>query len=254
MTETHHTFVAEQYGVRAERYVESPVHSAGEDLDRIEAALRGGGQLRVLDLGCGGGHVAYRAAPHVAEVVAVDLTSEMLEAVKRTAAERGLRNVEVRQAAAEALPFPDGRFDVVLCRFSAHHWRDFEGGLQEAGRVLGPGGKAIFVDCIAPGDALLDTYLQTIELLRDPSHVRNYSAAEWCAALARAGLAVETLMRRRLRLEFESWIARTGTSRRHAEAIRSLQETAPAEVKAYFGLEKDGSFMLDTMTFEARRT
>ncbi|HEX5421883.1 MAG TPA: methyltransferase domain-containing protein, partial [Gammaproteobacteria bacterium] len=216
MTETHHTFVAEKYGVRADRYVESAVHSAGEDLDRIEAAVRGGAKLRVLDLGCGGGHVAYRAAPHVAEVVAVDVTAEMLEAVRRTAAERGLSNIDVRQAAAESLPFPGGRFDVVLCRFSAHHWRDFEAGLREAGRVLAPEGQAIFVDCAAPGDALLDTYLQTWELQRDPSHVRNYSASEWCGALARAGFTVESLTRRRLRLEFASWIARTGTARLHA--------------------------------------
>src|SRR5690625_2083820 len=125
MNETHHTFVADQYGARAERYVESAVHSAGEDLDWIEAAVRGGAKLRVLDLCCGGGHVTYRVAPHVAEVVAVDLTAEMLEAVRRTAADRGLGNVEVRQAPAESLPFPDERFDVVLCRFSAHHWRDF---------------------------------------------------------------------------------------------------------------------------------
>ncbi|HEX5421056.1 MAG TPA: SAM-dependent methyltransferase, partial [Gammaproteobacteria bacterium] len=36
-------------------------------------------------------------------------------------------------------------------------------------------------------------------------------------------------------------------------AIRSLQKLAPAEVKAYFGIEEDGSFMLDTLSFEARR-
>ncbi len=83
------------------------MHGAGEDLEQIEALLRGHAEARVLDLGCGGGHVSYRASPHVASVVACDLTRDMLDAVERTAAARGLSNITVRQAAAEALPFPD---------------------------------------------------------------------------------------------------------------------------------------------------
>jgi len=51
--------------------------------------------------------------------------------------------------------------------------------LREARRVLKPGGRAVFMDAISPGPALLDTYLQAVELLRDPSHLRDYSLAEW---------------------------------------------------------------------------
>lgn len=251
MTQSHHGVVAENYGPRADAYVSSAVHAGGADLDQIEQALRGRSDARVLDLGCGGGHVSYRAAPHVAEVTAVDLTPEMLEAVARTAAERGLTNIATRQAPAERLPFEDGRFDVVLCRFTAHHWRDFEAGLREARRVLAPGGAAIFIDCIAPAAAVLDTHLQVVEVLRDPSHVRNYTAAEWMAALARAGFAVRSLTPRRLRMEFPVWTARTRTPDLHAQAIRSLQRSAAAEVRGYFDITDDGSFLLDTLTLEA---
>lgn len=250
MTQSHHGVVAENYGPRADAYVSSAVHAGGADLDQIEQALRGRSEARVLDLGCGGGHVSYRAAPHVAEVVAVDLTPEMLEAVTRTAAERGLTNIATRQAAAERLPFEDSRFDVVLCRFTAHHWRDFEAGLREARRVLAPGGTAIFIDCIAPAAAVLDTHLQVVEVLRDPSHVRNYTAAEWMAALARAGFAVRSLTPRRLRMEFAVWTARTRTPDLHAQAIRSLQRSAAAEVRNHFDITDDGSFLLDTLTLE----
>ena len=134
-------------------------------------------------MGCGGGHVSYRVAPHVGEVVACDLTPDMLAHVKRTASERRLDNIRVQQGAAERLPFANASFDILLCRYTAHHWRDLEAGLREARRVLKTGGRAVFADAIAPADPLLDTHLQTIELLRDPSHVRNYSAAEWIAAL-----------------------------------------------------------------------
>ena len=60
-------------------------------------------------------------------------------------------------------------------------------------------GRAVFVDTVAPGSPLLDTALQTVELLRDPSHGCNYSPAAWLAALARAGLAVRGVTMRRLR-------------------------------------------------------
>src|SRR5690606_4010542 len=128
------------------------------------------------DLGCGGGHVSLRVAPHVAKVSAIDLSAEMLAAVERVAAERKLANVTTRRCAAEALPFADASFDVVLSRFSAHHWSDLDAGLREARRVLRRGGLAMLVDSISPGSPLLDTHLQAMEVLRDPTHVRNYSA------------------------------------------------------------------------------
>jgi ubiquinone/menaquinone biosynthesis C-methylase UbiE len=245
-------FVAEQYAPRASDYVTSAVHSTGGDLDQIEDELRELKAARVLDLGCGGGHVSYRAAPQVAEVVACDVTPSMLEAVAATAAERGLMNITVRQAAAEKLPFDDGFFDVVLSRFTTHHWQDMEAGLREARRVLTPAGRAVFVDSIAPGDRILDTHLQAVELLRDVSHVRNYSLAEWVAALSRSGFAVQGVTIRRLRMEFAVWTARTRTPAAHVEAIRSLQVSAPDAVKAYFAIGEGGSFDLDAATLVAR--
>jgi ubiquinone/menaquinone biosynthesis C-methylase UbiE len=251
MTTSQHAFTVEQYETRANDYVASAVHSTGADLDLMEAQVRGLGAARVLDLGCGGGHVSYRAAPHVAEVVACDVTPAMLQAVMASAAERGLSNIKVQQAPAERLPFADATFDVVLCRFTTHHWQDMEAGLREARRVLKPDGRAVFTDTIAAADPVLDTHLQAVELLRDVSHVRNYSLAEWIAALSRLGFAVSSLSAHRLRMEFASWIARTRAPELHAQAVRSLQQTAPPAVKAYFAIGEDGSFDLEVATLVA---
>jgi SAM-dependent methyltransferase len=248
MSTSQQDFAAAQYGVRARDYVTSAVHSSGADLDQMEEELRGRGSARVLDLGCGGGHVSYRAAPHVAAVVACDVTASMLEAVAATAAERGLSNISVRQGAAEKLPFEDGAFDVVLSRFTTHHWQNMEAGLREARRVLKAGDRAVFIDSVAPAERVLDSHLQTVELLRDVSHVRNYSVAEWVAGLARAGFDTQTITTRKLRMDFPVWIARTRTPEAHAAAIRSLQESAPASVRAHFGIGLDGSFDLDVVT------
>jgi ubiquinone/menaquinone biosynthesis C-methylase UbiE len=249
--QSHETVVAGQFGPRAANYVTSAVHAQGADLDQMVAAVAGRGDARVLDLGCGGGHVSFRVAPEVAEVVAYDLSQDMLDEVARQAAARGLRNIATRQGNVETLPFADASFDIVMSRYSAHHWRNLDAALREARRVVKPGGLAVFADAASPGPALLDTHLQGLELLRDPSHVRDYSIDEWRQALTAAGFAPGTATPRRVRLEFASWVARIGTPQAHVAAIRSLHAGLPREVAAHFAVEADGSFMLDTMTIEA---
>jgi ubiquinone/menaquinone biosynthesis C-methylase UbiE len=251
MSDSQHEFVTKHYAPRAAAYVASAVHSAGADLDQIEALVRGCAEARVLDLGCGGGHVSYRVAPHVREVVACDLTPDMLAHVKRTASERGLNNIVAQQGAAERLPFADASFDILLCRYTAHHWRDMEAGLREARRVLKTGARAVFADCVAPSNPLLDTHLQTIELLRDPSHVRNYSAAEWMAALGRSGFSATGITARKLPLAFAPWTERTQTPETCVAALLMLQAQASAAVRDHFAIAADGGFEIDTMTFEA---
>lgn len=250
---SHESRIAGQFGPQAAAYVESAVHAEGEDLVRIAALVKGMPGARVLDLGCGGGHVSFAAAPHAESVVAYDLSGEMLAAVSQEAARRGLSGIATRQGAAERLPFEGGSFDIVVTRFSAHHWRDLPAALAEVRRVLVPGGLTVLADVVAPEEPLLDTHLQAVELLRDPSHVRDYALSQWLAMLATAGLSAGPVTRRRLRLDFASWIARMRTPDTHVVAIRSLQEGAADPIRRHFAIEADGSFSADTAMIEARR-
>ena len=68
-----------------------------------------------------------------------------------------------------------------------------------------------------------------------------------------AGLVINHLLTDRLPLEFSSWVARMRTSAALTEAIRLYQDSASAEVKAYFALQQDGSFTSDTIMFEAHK-
>lgn len=240
--------VARQFGPQAQAYVTSAVHASGADLDALAALLEGHAAARLLDLGCGGGHVSFVAAPRVAQVTAYDLSPAMLAAVSAEAGKRGLSNIVTVQGAAEALPFEDASFDVVVSRYSAHHWRDLAAGLRHARRVLKPGGRAVFMDVTAPEHPLLDSFLQTIEMLRDPSHVRDYRPSEWVRAAEEAGFLVEGATDRRLRLEFGPWVTRIATPPVHVAAIRSLEEGASAEVREHFAVEADGTFTLDTLS------
>ena len=183
--------------------------------------------------------------------IAADLSREMLAAVAATARGKGLSNIETVEAPAERLPFEDSTFDFVASRFSAHHWRDFGAGLREARRALKRSGRAVFIDAYSPGPPLFDTHLQAIELLRDHSHVRNYTCAQWIEALGRSGFAIEVCRTWKLRMDFPVWTARMRTPEENVRAIRALQIAASSETKTHFAIEPDGSFLLDVMMIEA---
>lgn len=249
---SHESLVTAQFGPRAASYVNSVTHSQGEDLARLAAMVAGQGEATLLDLGCGGGHAAFAVASQVKEVVAYDLSQDMLDAVAAEAKRRSLENITTRQGAVEHLPFPDASFDFVVTRFSAHHWHDLDAALKEARRVIKPGGRAAFIDVVSPGTPLLDTFLQAFELFRDPSHVRDYSVAEWRAALQAAGFAVTEVTPRRVPIAFQPWIERIGTPSVQADAIRAVQKQVSAEVARHFAIAPDGSFEFDAAMIEAQ--
>ncbi|MFT0518396.1 class I SAM-dependent methyltransferase [uncultured Pseudomonas sp.] len=254
MTSTTHTDVVQrQFGEQANAYLSSAVHAQGSEFALLQAQLAGQGSARVLDLGCGAGHVSFHVAPLVAEVVAYDLSQAMLEVVASAAAERGLGNVKTAHGAAERLPFGDASFDFVFSRYSAHHWSDVGLALREVRRVLKPGGVAAFIDVMSPGSPLLDTYLQSVEVLRDTSHVRDYSAAQWQRLVSEAGLHVRSHSRQRLRLEWASWVERMRTPEPLRVAIRQLQQAMGEEVRQYYQIEADGSFSTDVIVLWAER-
>jgi len=249
--EAHQAIVSSQFSPQARSYLTSAVHAGGEDLDLMARLVGKRPGAVALDMGCGGGHATFRLAPLVEKVVAYDLSEAMLAVVAEEAERRGLSNVVAKQGAAETLACPSAAFDIVVSRYSAHHWLDAPAGLAQMRRVSKTGGLAIFMDVVTPGSPLLDTWLQTLELLRDSSHVRNYSVTEWQAMLSAAGFRPGAVAPFRLRLDFSSWISRMNTPEAHVQAIRSLQQRAGADVSGHFAIEADGSFTIDTMLLRA---
>lgn len=229
--------VQQQFGAVAADYTTSTVHRGGPDLDAMLAAAAPRGHERVLDAGCGTGHTALAFAPLVAEVLALDLTEAMLEQGRGLARERGLTNVRFQSGDVEQLPFPDASFDLVTSRYSAHHYPHPLVALCEFARVLRPGGTFLLVDVVAPDDPTQDTFLNTIELLRDPSHVRDHSIAQWQALCASAGMDSAALGTWGLRLEFESWTQRMRTPAPTVVQLRALFDGAPREVRSAMVVE-----------------
>jgi len=252
---THEQAVHDQFDPRAHAYLNSPVHAAGPDLvhARDLVARWGDCSAAMLDVGCGAGHLSFALAPVFNRVVAVDPSPGMLATVAQAAAARGLAHVEVQRGGAESLPFADSTFDCVASRFSAHHWRFLEAGIREMARVLRPQGYLLMIDTVGHEDCLVDTHLQAIELLRDPSHVRNRSVSQWQSLIEGAGFLDIQHAQWPLRLEFASWVERMRPPPGNVAVIRELQQGAAREVQDALALETDGSFNIQVGSFWARK-
>jgi len=240
----HDVLVAQQFGATAQAYLESVTHATGDDLELLAQEIAAIPHAAVLDLGCGAGHASFAVAPNAASVIAYDLTAQMLAVVEREASERGLSNIETVRGMAEALPFPDAHFDCVISRYSAHHWHDVPAALREVRRVLKPNGRALLIDTAGGETPLLDTHLQAVEILRDPSHIRDYSAQEWLALFREAGFTAALRKQWPVLIEFSGWIERMRTPPERVAAIHALWSGAPDEVRAFFEVRPDGSFTL----------
>jgi SAM-dependent methyltransferase len=213
------------------------------------------GAERVLDVGCGAGHTALAFAAACAEVVALDLTEAMLEQTGALARRRGLGNVSLQQGDAAALPFPEGRFDVVTSRLCAHHYAAPQQAVHEAARVLAPGGLFLLSDTVAPEDPARDSFLNAFELLRDSSHVRDHRISEWLAMLRAAGFEARLLGEWKIQQDFDAWVQRIGTPSDAVAGLRALFDHAPEEVRGAYGIRGGGdyAFRLDLAVIAGRK-
>ncbi|HVL93050.1 MAG TPA: methyltransferase domain-containing protein [Acidimicrobiales bacterium] len=121
---------------------------------------------RVVDVGSGGGFDSFVAAGQVGDdgrVVGVDMTPEMLDRSRVSAALTGTANVEFRAGLAEALPVEDGWADAVISNGVINLCPDKRAVFAEIRRVLRPGGRLQFAD-IANGRPLPPEALRDIDL------------------------------------------------------------------------------------------
>lgn len=234
MDPTASDLVRRQFGAVAAGYSTNATHAAGPDLPLLlEAAACRPGDI-ALDIGTGAGHTAMLIAPHCAHVTAVDITAGMLDETRANAAARGLTNITVEEADAEALPYAANSFDLVLCRVSSHHFAHPGRFVSEVSRVLRANGRFILVDTVAPEDPALDTFCNAVEILRDASHVRDWRCTEWLAMFEAAGLRGEVLHRAGYVLDGQSWTTLMRTPAPYVAAIRELFTRATPAQRAYF--------------------
>ncbi|HEY2354401.1 MAG TPA: class I SAM-dependent methyltransferase, partial [Gaiellaceae bacterium] len=185
---------------RAESYRTSQTHASGDDLDLVVEWCAPAEGVTVLDVATGGGHVARRLREAGAEVVTVDAAPGMQPDVI---------------APADHLPFADSSFDVVACRIAAHHFPDPLAAVKEMARVARD--RVVIED-----NTFTSEGAEEADKLRDPSHVRNYSAAEWREFFAAAGLEVADEATMVRDTDSADWLDRTETPEDERERITEL--------------------------------
>ena len=146
--------------------------------------------FEVLDVAAGNGLLSRAIAPHVKRVVALDITPEMLAQGQSDAERQGITNISFDQGAAEALLYPISSFDMVVTRFSLHHFKSPDVVVREMCRVCSHGGKLVVIDIISSEDKDLAARYNHVERLRDSTHTHAHSPSGLKKVIAAAGVTI----------------------------------------------------------------
>jgi ubiquinone/menaquinone biosynthesis C-methylase UbiE len=207
--------MSDPWNERSEAYRSSVTHASDPDLDTVVELCEPAPGVKALDVATGGGHVARRLREAGADVVTADAAVGMEPDVV---------------CPAESLPFADDSFDVVVSRIAPHHFSDIAVAVAEMARVTRA--SVVVEDTLYVSDEH-----EQAEKLRDPTHVRSYTEAEWRRFFEQAGLVVEQVDYFRKTHDTEDWLARTGCDGEVAERVRELLSAVASD---------DGSTWQDT--------
>jgi len=229
----------------AQSYSNSITHTMRNSLVDLREFVEGRHYKVGVDIGAGPGFTAFTVAPLCDNVIATDVTPQMLEEVRRLRGERGAPVTQMALVAAEALPFKDSSVDLIVSRTASHHFVDLPRWLREVERVLTPGGLLVNGDTCAPEDASAAAWMHDIELRRDASHIRNLAPSQWKTAVEDAGLKVADVAMSYVILQYPDWAERAGMTADASGEMRVDLLAAPDEAQAAFGFRENSDGTID---------
>jgi ubiquinone/menaquinone biosynthesis C-methylase UbiE len=167
----HDAAITDQFTRQAVQFAASAVHHNQTALDLLVNSARPRPEDISLDVACGPGSVVAAFAQRVRHAEGLDATEAMLKEARTLAVRQGLRNVTWHQGSVYALPFCDGAFDIVSCRYAFHHLLEPVRALAEMVRVCRDGGRVVLCDAFASDDPVKAAAFNGMERHRDPSTV-----------------------------------------------------------------------------------
>ncbi|RAL24271.1 class I SAM-dependent methyltransferase [Thermoflavimicrobium daqui] len=215
--------VVQQFNQSAESYLTSQVHAKGIDLHWLKDLIVESPHERALDIATGAGHTAFVLSEFVKNVIALDLTPNMLQVASVEADRRNITNISFVLGDAEALPFINSYFDLVTCRIASHHFPHIKKAIKEMVRVLCKQGLLILIDNFVPSDPESAQLMNSIEKLRDPSHVECLSIEQWQQLLNESGFSEINCYRTwTTQMNIPEWLDRAKTSTENRQKIFEL--------------------------------
>lgn len=217
----HNRIIRREFSKQAPRFGDQGLSLSSQDiLDWIVDRLHLEQGFVVLDVAAGTGHLSLAIAPHVKNVVAIDITSQMLAVAQEEMARRNLSNVSLEEGNAEKLPYEAGCFDLIVSRLAIHHFKKPAIQIQEMVRVCKPNHRIAIIDLLAPENERIAATYNDLERLRDPSHTIALSNVQMEKLLADAGIAVESVETRDVEVDFQRWVQMTGTKSETVEVLK----------------------------------
>jgi ubiquinone/menaquinone biosynthesis C-methylase UbiE len=245
---THAAAIADQFTRQAALFAAAPALHDKAALDLlVDAARPAPGDLS-LDVACGPGSVVLAFAARVRRAAGLDATQAMLDQARQAAAKAGAANVDWHHGDVYALPFADGAFDIVSCRFAFHHLQEPQRALGEMVRVCRPGGRIVLADAVASDDPAKAAAFNAMERFRDPSTVEFRPLAYHLALFAAAGLPQPETRFYNLAVERERLIAASFPAGDDRNALRAMLGAAVDGDRMGAGARRDGG----TMWFDYR--
>jgi ubiquinone/menaquinone biosynthesis C-methylase UbiE len=182
--ENHNARIISQFTNQAIPFTELPGHF--DSIQTLIALSKVSENDRVLDVACGPGLVACEFAKFAQHVTGVDLTAMMIEQSRKRQKELCLSNISWDVGTAYPLQYDTNSFNLVITRYSFHHFIDPKLVLMEMIRVCKPEGVVLIADAALPADNV-DAY-NKMEKLRDPSHTQALSYESWESLLGDSAL------------------------------------------------------------------
>lgn len=238
----HNHLVVDQFTRQAEAFAVAPQIRSEDALNLLISGCKAFSTDLSLDVACGPGIVTCAFAKVVQHATGIDLTPAMIAQGQKLAAEKGIQNLTLCVGDVYVLPFEAEAFSIVTSRYAFHHLEEPQRVLEQMVRVCKPNGRVAIMDLVASDSPDKAAAFNRMERLRDPSHVRALTLAEWLKLFENAGLKGPRVQPYKMHVEVEGLLKASFPNAGDADMVREM--IADSVVGDLMGIDartKDGA-------------
>ena len=241
---SHEAHIRDQFTRQAAEFAVAPELHNDEMLTLLVEAAAPGPAHTTLDVACGPGTIAVAMAKRARHATGLDATDAMLDQARALAAAQNITNIDWQKGDVYALPFADGNFNIVTCRFAFHHFTHPQLALDEMLRVCRPGGTVLVCDATASDEPEKANAFNEMERLRDPSTVAFLRLDRLRGLFATAGLPEPGRVFFQVPTEREEMVTRAFPANDDFEGLRKMIDDSAEGDRMAMNARRSGGTVL----------